>query len=427
VKASDPEPRSPRNLLLIAYAFPPNPAPGSARAWRFYKYLPEFGYNVHVITASPAEHVRPNVEWVPLPERGLREKVLRRVFFPVDDDISWAQPALRAAKQMMANTRIDAVLSTVPFIHDHLIALVLKRDFGIPWIADYRDPVVGNPFRPTTGVPGMVDRFLDARFFAHADLLIAVTDRVQREWIERCPEVAGKTAVLWNGYDPEENIEPRPLPERSFRLIAHFGNFYGSRTPVPVLESCLRLIKRGALEPWTIRFRFVGGIDARIIASHNDLFERLIVSGCLELFPPVPRPQALEQLMQADSLLLADNNQASMGHTVPAKLYEYIRVRRPVLALTVNGSPVEQILGMSGVRFVTMSQQFDPSENDRRLLEFLSLPTEPVSLSEQFLNEFNGRNQAHTLAGMLDRIIGGPTDNGASTDDSSEHMAEVQR
>jgi hypothetical protein len=131
--------------------------------------------------------------------------------------------------------------------------------------------------------------------------------------------------------------------------------------------------------------------------------------------------------MQADSLLLADNNQASMGHTVPAKLYEYIRVRRPVLALTVNGSPVEQILGMSGVRFVTMSQQFDPSENDRRLLEFLSLPTEPVTLSEQFLNEFNGRNQAHTLAGMLDRIIDGPTDNIASTDDSSEHMAEVQR
>jgi glycosyltransferase involved in cell wall biosynthesis len=342
------------------------------------------------------------------PPHGFTEKVLRRFFFPLDEDVSWTQPALRTAEQLIADTHVDVVLSTVPCVNDHLIALALKKEFGIPWVADYRDPLAFNPLRHATAVSGMVDRLLDARFFANADLLIAVTDQVRREWVERCPEVAAKSAVLWNGYDPEERIAPEPLPARPFRLVAHVGNFYVSRTPAPVLEACLRLIERGRLDPSTIRFRFVGSIDPRIIASNNDLFEHLIAMGCLELFPPVPHPQALEQLMQADSLLLVDSDRAAVGFTVPAKLYEYIRVRRPVLALTVKGSPVEQVLGISGIRFLTMSEQMGASENEDRLMEFLRLPTEPVSLSSRFLDEFNGRNQARTLAGLLDRMLGGP-------------------
>jgi hypothetical protein len=109
--------------------------------------------------------------------------------------------------------------------------------------------------------------------------------------------------------------------------------------------------------------------------------------------------------MESDSLLLADNNYASIGHTVPAKLFEYIRVGRPVLALTVKDSPVERILGMSGVPFVTLSPGMDDQLIDARMIQFLSLPTGPVDLSEQFLSEFNGRNQARTLAGLLDRIL----------------------
>jgi hypothetical protein len=122
----------------------------------------------------------------------------------------------------------------------------------------------------------------------------------------------------------------------------------------------------------------------------------------------VPRPQALEAMMESDSLLLADNKQAAIGHTVPAKLFEYIRVGRPVLALTVNDSPVERILAMSGVRYVTLSPEMDESAIDARMINFLNLPTDPADLSQQFLIEFNGRNQARTLAGLLDKMLAAP-------------------
>ena len=275
----------------------------------------------------------------------------------------------------------------------------------MPWIADYRDPIVGNPGRVPHGVSSGVDRFLDARFFHNADLLVAVTDRVRQEWVERAPEVAFKSEVIWNGYDPEEAIEPRPVPERAFRLLAHFGNFYGSRSPAPLLASTLRLIERGELDPKKFLIRLVGSIDPRILVSHGDLFEHLIVSGCLELRPPVPRPQALEQMMEADSLLLADYLVDGVGFTVPAKIFEYLRVGRPVLALTASQSPIEQILALSGVRHVIMTDQMDAALCDARLLEFLQLPTTPVDLTPRFLAEFDGRNQVRKLAGHIDTIL----------------------
>jgi glycosyltransferase involved in cell wall biosynthesis len=395
-----------RRLLIVTHAFPPNPAPGSARAWRFYKYLQEFGYETHVITASPQDEPQPRVTWVPVPARNLGERIVRKFIFPCDEDIQWTVPAIRAAEKLIAATPMDAVLSTVPYIQDHLIAYRLKKEFGLPWIADYRDPVAGNPFRRATGIPGMADRLLDSQFFATADLLVAVTDYGRQAWIGRSPEVESKSAVIWNGFDPEEPILPMPIPTQPYRLISHFGSFYGGRNPVIPLESALRLVRHRSLDPSRFRFRLVGALEPEIRAHHNELFQELTTLGCLELEPVVPRTQALHDMMESDSLLLADNNQAAIGHTVPAKLFEYIRVGRPILALTVQDSPVERILAMSGVRFVTLFPEMDEPTIDARVMRFLNLSTDPCDLSEQFLVDFNGRNQARTLAGLIDKLLG---------------------
>lgn len=285
--ASDLRRRGLRRLLLVAHCFPPNPAPGSARAWRFYKYLPEFGYETHVITATRPEQPVERAHWVEAPPKNFSEKVLRKFFFPYDDEVSWTLPALRAARRLMAETPMHAVLSTVPFLPDHLVALAIKRRYRVPWVADYRDPIVGNPFRSTEGLPGSIDRFLDARCFANADLLVAVTDRVRQEWVQRCPEVAAKTAVIWNGYDPEEPIFAKALPTKPYRLVSHFGSFYGSRTPVPLLRSVMRLVERRELDRKTFRFRFVGPIDPAIVVGDGELFENLIAMA--DLASPVQR------------------------------------------------------------------------------------------------------------------------------------------
>ena len=130
--------------------------------------------------------------------------------------------------------------------------------------------------------------------------------------------------------------------------------------------------------------------------------------------------------MESDSLLLADNNDAGVGYTVPAKLFEYLRIGRPILALTEHGSPVERILNMSGVRFFTGSKQMKPNEFDSRIRDFLQLPTDPELLSPQFLREFNGREQARKLAGLIDRMLDTRAGDRAPVEEPERELMEVE-
>ena len=56
-------------VLLFAFHFPPDNASGAARPNRFFKYLPEFGYQPEVITAASLPNPVAHVHSVPAPTR----------------------------------------------------------------------------------------------------------------------------------------------------------------------------------------------------------------------------------------------------------------------------------------------------------------------------------------------------------------------
>jgi len=180
-------------VLLLAYHFPPDNASGSARPFRFYKYLPEYGYEPHVITASAQAGTQlPRVTFVPAPPTGKTllgwlERGLRKTFFTSDEAMLWVHDAKKAVARAMAQTKFHAVVSTFPPINSHLVASWAHRKFGVPWIADYRDPLVGDPFRLTSGLSGYTDRMLERHFLRYAAASLCVTDVVLREWRAQRP------------------------------------------------------------------------------------------------------------------------------------------------------------------------------------------------------------------------------------------------
>ena len=86
---------------------------------------------------------------------------------------------------------------------------------------------------------------------------------------------------------------------------------------------------------------------------------------------------------------------------VPSKLFDYIRLGRPILALTTRNSPVERILSESGVPHRCLYPDLSDAEYDRRVLEFLRLPNTPVRASETFMTRFDARHQAENLASLI--------------------------
>lgn len=401
-------------ILMISTVFPPDPWSGAARSGRFAKYLPQFGYEPIVICQSwPGQAVGPAfVRRVPPPVPDRRAwalagagRLVQRFLSPYNDELPWVAHALAEAEAILARRPVAAVLSTSPPIATHLVALRLRRKYALPWVADFRDPLRGNPFRSRRWF-FPYDALLERAIFRRADALVANTDTVAAMWRRRHRVIDPKVTVIWNGFDPEDRIESSPSAPKTRRTLTHVGFLYGGRHPGRLLASLVRLIRAGRLPADRVCVRLVGPIGDEPWTSQEDV-EVLRACGCMEYDgKEVPQSEARRAIDQADYLLLLDMNQQDADLQVPAKLFEYIRSGRPILAFTRRGSPTERILRDCGVLHRAVYHDASDAEVDRQVYELFDLPAEPRRPSIWFEEQFDGRNQTRALAEILDSLRG---------------------
>jgi len=396
-------------VLIFAYYYPPQVTSGAMRPARFVKYLPQFGYSPVVVSArlpfvseSDAPVCRVPVE---KPSRTVKfasgvAKAIERIL-PYGEHLPWVPHAVDQAARLHSATPFAAVISTSPPAGTHLAALLMKGRFGIRWIADFRDPLLGNPFRQRR-MARHYDMMLERLIIKNADAVVANTQPLADIWRQRYPQWRNKFTTIWNGYDPEDGLESGPLPQRDCRTLMHIGSLYAARHPGKVLLSLQRLIGRSALDPSTLHVRFVGPMEDVAVPLDSDHYRPLRECGCVEYDGITVAPEkAMRCMVDADFLLLLDINEHNSGLQVPAKLFDYIRTGRPILAVTTERSAVEHILSKSGVPYQCVYNTASDDETDRRIQQFLETAHELAAPNAWFLNQFNGIAQSRTLASLV--------------------------
>ena len=130
----------------------------------------------------------------------------------------------------------------------------------------------------------------------------------------------------------------------------------------------------------------------------------------MEFSPRTNAEKAKELVESADGLLLIDCFGVE-SLQVPSKLFHYIRVGRPILAITMKNSPTERILSQSGVPHTMMYWGDSVAVNAPKLAEFLALPSISTHPSEWFLKTFDGKLHTRMLASVFDHLWRGPAGN----------------
>ena len=400
------------NLALFAYYYKPENTSGVQRAARLAKYLPQFGWPTWVI-ASSAGGIDPTLERVvhvpgpadgsPAAARWSHLGLLAERFLPYQEKLPWVPHAVEAFERLHTAQPFSALLSTSPPTGSHIAAWRIKRKFRLPWIADFRDPILGNPGRPRRWAQPY-DRALQREIFRSADIVLAVTDTMRDLWRAQYPRWAHKFQLIWNGFDPEEGFGPLDAPPRPYRVLLHAGVLYSQRHPLAMLDSLARLIGNGRLNPDALRLRFIGIVQEMDQLRARPSVALLASRGCLDMNGQlIPRDDAMREIATADSLFLIDIvNNSKVGYTVPAKLYDYLLTGRPILSITDPGSPVDRILAQSGVPYACLYHADSPETLDGKLHGFLSLPGAPVTPGPWFFENFDGRLQARAIGAMLE-------------------------
>ena len=105
-----------------------------------------------------------------------------------------------------------------------------------------------------------------------------------------------------------------------------------------------------------------------------------------------------------DYLLLLDINERNLDLQVPAKVFDYLRIGRPILAYTPNGSPLASLLGKTGMPHQIVYPDDPEPVRDEKLKALLCLSSQPLEPSPWFLEQFDARRQTQTLVEILEQV-----------------------
>jgi glycosyltransferase involved in cell wall biosynthesis len=421
----------PRRVLLIAYHYPPcGFSSGLQRTLCFSRDLRKHHWSPLVLTVHPRAYAitkRDQVNQIPpdVPVRaafafdttrhlGYRGRYLGWMALP-DNWVSWLPGAVAAGIQMVRKYRPKILWSTYPIATAHLVGLCLHRIMGIPWVADFRDPMTEED--PLTGqrFPDdkrlwKVRRWVEKQTMQHCTRAVFVTPGSLEIHRNRYPDFAARMALIANGYD-EENFAAAELvakPQQTGRgrlLLLHSGVLYPGpdRDPTAFFAALASLRKKGVISSDT----FV----VRLRATGYDGYYRLRIreyglEDIVSLDPATPYVEALAEMLTADGLLVFQGRTSNPA--VPAKLYEYLRARRPIFALADSEGDTVGVLRRAGVeRQVPLD---NPETIEKELVQFLAevrQGTSPLPALDA-IQEHSRRSKARQLAGLLDEVAQEP-------------------
>jgi glycosyltransferase involved in cell wall biosynthesis len=318
--------------------------------------------------------------------------------------IGWLPLGAAVAYRAARRHGCRAIYSTAPQWSTHLIALLIKRLTGLRWVADFRDPWRSSPWRtiPYASVDHY-DGWLEGRVLREADWVVCNTGAARDDFARRFPGLAGKFIAVPNGFDPEDyaDLQPRRPAGRDQLVLSHAGVFYGRRRPQPTFEA-LRLLRERGLAPAELCLQLLGcpeyeGRRLTAIAAEYGVQDLVTVRG------EVPHRQALELMRGSDVQLLVGFNGTGAHLQVPAKLFEYFGVGRPVLALAPRQSAIAESLSSSGVDHEVCDPE-NPEDIAAALLRLAQRRHDaprPGAAGDGPITQFYRREQVGRIAGLL--------------------------
>jgi glycosyltransferase involved in cell wall biosynthesis len=359
-----------RKVMMIAFHFPPmKGSSGIQRTLKFARYLPENGWRPIVLSTHPRAYERTSGDQIHeigpdvIVERAfaldaarhlaIRGRYLKYLALP-DRWVSWMLGAVPLGLRLIRAHRPELIWSTFPIATAHLIGYVLHRLSGLPWVADFRDSMTEPDYPHDRQIRAAYAR-IERAAVARASALVFVTPGAERMYSERYPALAHKRRiVIPNGFD-EENFRSSlgrtttAYSPASRLTLLHSGLLDPfERDPRPFLDALARLREAGHIKEREVRVVWrATGHDARYAPELRARGLEHIV----ELAPPLDYAAALSEMMSVDALLVFQSN--TCNHQIPAKIYEYLRAGRPILAMTDPAGDTARTLREAGVQDIT--------------------------------------------------------------------------
>jgi glycosyltransferase involved in cell wall biosynthesis len=327
-----------------------------------------------------------------------------RFFFVPDLLLTWVPSAYLAGCRIIEREEISAVMTVSPPESVHLVGLLLQQKTGVKWVTDFEDLWTTKKivYRPPTSLHDALCRKLERAIYERADHIVANTEANREVYINRFGIPDEKITVVTLGYDPLELVGlPQDSSTHDVFKIGYMGYLDKG---LPWREFFLAL-KRVAAEfkDESIMMEVYGYTSRNVLNFVRDNG----LEGVVRLRGDAPHITAARGIANSTLLLLLLYETDYSRAIVPHKLYYYLAMKRPILAVAGEEGETARLIARTGSGVVV-----SPTKPERiyavlkRMVETWkrsgSLQHDPV---DEEIEKYDIRRLSQKLARTLDGVI----------------------
>lgn len=358
-----------KKVLVVAYFFPPAGGAGVQRPLKFVKYLKRLGWNPAVLTAENPSvptldegllkdvptgvkvYTAPTLE----PSYAQKQKIagsdqdstcwrqklkslVTRFFIP-DMQILWWPGLVLHLTAILRTGRPDVVYVTAPPFSSLIPVTILGKIFRVPVVIDFRDEWIFARNNIENAGRGAVVEFFD--FWLErltvklcSDFTAATQSYVESIRLRHQGATRGKGVAITNGYDEDDfkGLKRQRQPDGKFRIL-YTGTVWKATSLEPFVKGVERLlVDRPELKD-VLSVRIVG----RVVESERHYLEPLIRLGIIDIAGYFSHDQVLQEMFDADLLLLTLSALPGAERIIPGKVFEYLATGNRIMSIVPEG------------------------------------------------------------------------------------------
>jgi glycosyltransferase involved in cell wall biosynthesis len=430
-----------KKALLLAYYFPPMVGPAAVRLGGLAKLLPGTGWLPIVLTRQypelmaleqgqvyPAEYtdlafrVRlslglssdESIDQALMQkdndDRNLHKQLVRFIWkytksallWP-DVESGWLSVVHKALPQILASHDIKVVISSSFPVTSHRIAASIKKKYGIPWVADYRDLWTQNPVYPYGSIRRRIETEYEKYLMSSADAMITVSDPLNRK-LASLHEDRIPVFTIKNGFD-ESLLNDNGI---GCDLDGQFSlTFTGSITPDKeeyqiLFAAIAQMISMGRIKRDDIVLKFAGFADSwntfLFGATEYGIADRVVYQGVLS------RTEITKLQRGSQILYFMGWKDATETGLYSAKIFEYLAACRPILMTGGVRTVVSELIETTntGVHAITLEQVCAYITSSYET--FLRQGAVPYTGDLAEVKKHSQKNMAQLFGAVLDKV-----------------------
>jgi len=371
-----------KRFFILTAQFPPDTIVGGIRLFRLSKVLGRSGYSVVVITKKNSYENAKNFVYLNQLSHGTEihyiktkekiiinnreidnlwksggEKVLPKIVrrlkgniieilekITIPDIGIFSIPWYVLKTIQLYDDEYDNYLLTSSPPHSiHIAGLIIsKLKKYSSWIVDFRDPWDKGAKKNHSPILNPIEKFLKNKIVKRSDKIISSTITFTNDLIYEYPKLHKKFHTITNSYDHE--CIPLSFKKSDEKFVVIYpGIFYHEKNPYGIFR---------AIHDWFISMTkeeeelYKSKIIIELIGSRTRFLETLIndlnLNANVKFSDRISQSEVYQKIKNADLGLISTGFSERKG-CLPAKIFDYLGCRIPIIALAPEGEVTDLI------------------------------------------------------------------------------------